>query len=191
MPRNKKMVKSTPAKKNQKTQNLAQLEKSFKSMPAQLAAHCRKELSVLKQQEKKLAAASKQAESLLNNIQKKSDALSQANPTASNKKQLVSVKKGHAKAMQACKAIAKEWEWIQKAVQGLAEKNDKFVALSKEWNWIENQVLEKWQKAHPKKAAVKPSRQKGQKDRAVVVKAEMMEMNNSQHDSENQNVETA
>jgi hypothetical protein len=146
----KKVKKTTRKTKMNPAAVIEQMEKSFKTMPNQLAANYRKEVIVLKTQEKKLSDAWKKADALARTIQAKCDDLSNANPTPRAKKQLKAAKLGWQKANKAAGEMSKQLNSIQALTAALADKQAKFTMLGKE--------LAKWEKewsAKPK-AVVPP-----------------------------------
>lgn len=142
----KKTAKTAKAKKTVKRQTklattslVDKMEQSFKGMPGQLVAQCRKDLATLQQQEKKLTAEFKKALALSKAINSKCVALSKAKMTAQVKKQLLAAKQGHAKANQAIKAMTSKIEHLKQQIETLMNKQARFVALDKELGKFDKQ----------------------------------------------------
>lgn len=132
------------------------IEKTFRDMPRQVVALCQKELSTLKQHEKKLAVELKKAQSLVNAIKDKCSILENANRTASTKKRLAAAKKGLVKANTAVKEMTAKYNQLDKQINSCTDTQNKYVALSKELSKFDTQ----WKKlakkpSAPKKAAKK------------------------------------
>ena len=130
------------------------LEKNFRDTPAKLLTQCRKELSGLKQQEKKLQSELKKAQAQKKTTQKQSITLAakhKSKPNATSKKQLAAQKQTIEKFIKTIAGLVTQLNTLKLAAKTLTQKLNKQTAIHKLLTAFEKQ----WE-IKTRKAAVKP-----------------------------------
>lgn len=121
------------------------MEKEFKDLPNKLAIQSQKDISKLKIQEAKLAAAIKKTEKQRKVTQHKLHAMTVKNnkkPTKAGKKHLKTLTTVSREINQMLTSLGKQLSQVQKQSSTLSFKQEKFNALSKEILKLEKQ----WEK---------------------------------------------
>ncbi len=133
-------VKKTIAKTSKIKQSVLSLaekvEKEFRQIPMKLAKLYRQEIVALKQQEKKLKADSKKAQSTQKTALKKQAGLK---PAHSHKKR-VTTQKQVALADKIIKEIAAKLDHVNKTKNAFLAKQMKYMALNKELTTLEKKL---------------------------------------------------
>lgn len=156
----KKHAKAT-TKKTAKNQNNSlfladKMGKDFRALPAQIATQYRKELLVLKEQEKKLMEAVKKAQAQAAAAMNKHHAIAARPVTVASKKQLKTAKISCDKANKLLSALTKNLETAKKHTLVAVEKQTIFSTINKDFSNFIKQIEAKAKK--PIATKKKPSK---------------------------------
>ncbi len=174
----KKNAKPVKAKNNIKRQPKSVMtpaqviEKEFNEAPAKLMTQFRKELTALKQQEKKLKSELKKAQVQKKVAKNKRTALvnkTKMNNTAAAKKLLNAAKQHYDQVCSLIQDLSTKCDNLKKQSSLLSEKQSKFTALSKHLKQFEKQ----WMMKNKKPTTASKTRKKTDKKSKVEADIEL------------------
>lgn len=163
MSRKKQKLTAKPKTKQAKTKHPAKfiglttvesMEKDFRNTPAKLILHCRKNLSQLKQHEKKLKAQLSKATASKKVAKTKHAALT-TKMTPAAKKQMIVAKKTCDSWDKATAQLTAEIDHIKAICKSLVQKQTKYTAISKQLAQFEKDFFADSQKKTVAKKKIK------------------------------------